>query len=131
MHFEDHDFTVVQSLFIVTPAIVVNLILYFCSVRAGKEHSKKIIYRMLKIQINTCEENDAMYSTEEEDASDPTGYALALADSGNPYDVSAHKPYKPVFIVYLDILISITFVFISVMYFWTVIPIDDKVEHWG
>jgi len=108
--------------------MMVEFILYFCSVRSGKEHSKKIIYRMLKIKINTCEENDAMYSSDEQnDFAD----SKEIVHSVGPYNINPSKPYKPVFIVFLDMIVTITFVMVSTMYFWVEIDAADKVEDWS
>ena len=38
---------------------------------------------------------------------------------GGPYRVEFSKPYKPVFIVYLDLMLAITFFTISLMWYWS------------
>mgnify|MGYP006104979801 CR=1 FL=1 len=58
--------TDVQTIVIALPVVLEELLLYFISVKSGKEHSKKIIYRLLKIKVQTEEDNDAMYSTDDE-----------------------------------------------------------------
>ena len=126
LNYETDYYTVVQVLMVVMPAFVSEIILYYCSVRSGKEHSKKIIYRMLKIQINTCEENDAMYSSDEHNHFSDTD---EIEHTVGPYNINPSKPYKPVFIVFLDMIVTITFVMVSTMYFWIEIEASDIV-HW-
>lgn len=51
------------------PALVLENVLYFVSVKPGNVKAEKIIYRMIKVKVTTQEENDAMYSTDS-DSSD-------------------------------------------------------------
>lgn len=64
-YYDGHS-TDVQTIVIALPVVLEELLLYFISVKSGKEHSKKIIYRLLKIKVQTEDENDAMYSTDDE-----------------------------------------------------------------
>jgi hypothetical protein len=45
------------------------------------------------------------------------------------------KPWKPAFIVFVDIFISMTFCIVSILYFWVQIPntdvVDTKRKNWG
>lgn len=66
MTWYDQHSTDIQSITIVMPAIIVNIALYHCSVKSGKKHSDKIVYRLLKLKVNTEEENDDMYSTDDD-----------------------------------------------------------------
>ena len=57
-----------------------------------------------------------MYSSEEEN--EYSDFSVSLKDSGGPYNIDFKETYKPVFIIFLDMIISITFVMVSTMYFW-------------
>ena len=50
---------------------------------------------------------------------------------GGPYNVDITKPYKPVFICYLDLMFSITFFTFSTLYYWTQINTSDKIDNWS
>lgn len=82
----------------------------------------------MKIKVNTEEENDAMYSTDEEgEYADESKQFHAASNAGGPYNINLKKTYKPVFIVFLDGLIFLNFFFVSIMYFWIQIPNSEKV----
>jgi len=86
----------------------------------------------LKIKINSCDENDAMYSTDDENEfSDASRQYQAERNSGGPYNIDPSKSYKPAFIVFLDMIITITFVMVSLMYFWVQIPDYDTLDNFG
>lgn len=47
---------------------------------------------------------------------------------GGPYSVVLAKPYKPVFIVYLDLIFAITFFTISVLWYWAKLYEDELIS---
>jgi hypothetical protein len=49
------------------PVILVQTILYFVSVRHGIERAERINYRMIKVNIETDDQNNEMFSTDDED----------------------------------------------------------------
>ena len=49
------------------PVILVETILYFVSVRHGIERAERINYRMIKVNIETDDQNNEMFSTDDED----------------------------------------------------------------
>lgn len=69
-----------------------------------------------------------MYSTDEEgEYIDESTQFQASRNVGGPYNINPKKAYKPVFIVFMDGLIFLTFYFTSIMYFWFQIPNSEKV----
>lgn len=66
-----------------------------------------------------------MYSSEEDDNSDPASQEIEIA---GPYNINPSKPYKPVFLVFLDMIITITFVMVSTMYYWVEIDNTEQTK---
>ena len=52
------------------------------------------------------------------------------SNSGAPYNISFKKLWKPVMMIYLDLLLAMTFVFVSVCYFWFKMPNNLRIEKW-
>jgi hypothetical protein len=51
---------------------------------------------------------------------------------GGPYQVEISKPYKPIFICFIDMIVAITFIISSILWFWTLLDIEMKtVEMWS
>lgn len=46
---------------------------------------------------------------------------------GGPYSVEISKPYKPVYIVFLDLCIALTFFVFSIMWYWSKLHDDDPI----
>ena len=70
-----------------------------------------------------------MYSSEEDkDFSDLSDQDFEIS---GPYNIEPSKPYKPVFIVFLDMIYTITFVMVSLMYYWVNIPNDHVKLDWS
>ena len=42
--------------------------------------------------------------------------------TSGPYQVDFNKPYKPIFICFLDLIFGITFFYGSLLYYWEMIP---------
>lgn len=49
---------------------------------------------------------------------------------GGPYNVNIVKPYKPVFVCYLDLMFAITFFTFSTLFYWTKIDVNSKTQNW-
>ena len=50
---------------------------------------------------------------------------------GGPYLVEMGKPYKPIFICFIDLIFSITFIIVSILFFWSRLDITAKtVDEW-
>ena len=81
-----------------------------------------------------------MYSTDDEDfnefANDNHSESQSVMSHvssspqsfvGGPYSVTISKPYKPVYIVFLDLAIALTFFIFSVMWYWSKLKDDDPI----
>ena len=68
-----------------------------------------------------------MFSTDDEDENELDKPATEV---GGPYNVEYKKPYKPVFIVFLDMIFAISFFSFTTLYYWTKIESNEKVENW-
>lgn len=50
-----------------------------------------------------------------------------LTDLGGPYSVELSKPYKPVYIVFLDLTFALTFFVFSVLWYWAKLSQDELI----
>jgi hypothetical protein len=80
--------------------------------------------------VNTEEDNDDMYSTDDESGEyfNKEKQYYAERNSGGPYNINPSKPYKPACIVFIDIYVTLTFFMVSLMYFWVQIENTDVVD---
>lgn len=66
-----------------------------------------------------------MYSTDEEgECGDRHLRFHEERNVGGPYNIDPSKSYKPACIVFMDLVISLTFILTSLMYFW--FEIDNR-----
>lgn len=56
-----------QFLILTLPITAFEFLMYHLSVKDGNEKAKKIHFRLIKEHISTVEENNGMYSTDDED----------------------------------------------------------------
>ena len=86
---------------------------------------------MIKSKIQTETENNEMWSSayeeddnendsekNEDDKKSKRIHILNLEEAGGPYEVSLKKMYKPVFILFCDLLFAITFFSWTLIQFW-------------
>jgi hypothetical protein len=64
--FETQAITPYQLALFLSPAFILELILYFVSVRPANKKALRIHYRMIRSSVNTQQQNDAMWSTDDQ-----------------------------------------------------------------
>ena len=122
------------TLFILcAPVTVLQLLIFLISVNPSLTRNRKLRFRQLKKEITTQEQNDAMWSSDSEsdqdryesaqemsstiDESNENGAGQMMRDLGGPYEVEIRKPYKPVFICFVDLWFAISFCVFQMMRF--------------
>lgn len=45
---------------------------------------------------------------------------------GGPYQVDVRKPYKPIFICMVDLIVALTFMIISIMQYWSKLDLSQN-----
>lgn len=120
------------------PVVTLEILLYLISVKPGNEKARKIHFRMVKVNVTTQQENDDMWSTddEQEEGESESASHVSVSDLefnfrkesffrkplipliGGPFNVDIRKPYKPVLICFVDLLIALTFFNFTIMFYW-------------
>ena len=65
--YEDDKFTIGQFLILTLPILIVEFFIYQLSVREGNVRAQKIHFRLIKEHITTTEQNNEMFSSDDED----------------------------------------------------------------
>ena len=127
-----------QFILFLAPVVCLEILIYIISVKPGNEKARKIHFRMVKVYVTTQQENDAMWSTDDEPEEGESESASHVSFSdiefnlrkesifrkeavsiiGGPFNVDIRKPYKPVMICFVDLIVALSFFNFTLMYYW-------------
>lgn len=143
------DIHVPEFFVLVLPAVIEEMALMVFSVRHSFKKRRKITYRMLKTRITTAEQNDAMWSSDDFDYSKDNKESKAEVQNGindsfdledqkdqirditnkskaGVYEVDFSKPYKPVFLVFCDLVCLVLVLMLSILNRYMIVSSHSK-----